>query len=50
LVTRAVGSSNTTFPGPEILVQLLVTPPGGFGFPSSLTVPLSNAEAEMSIV
>ena len=32
-----------TVPGPESLVQVVVTDPGGLGSPSSLTVPLRLA-------
>ena len=44
------GSLNVTVPGPEVFDHVFVVAPGGFGRPSSVTVPLSVAEFGSVIV
>ena len=45
VVSMAEASPNVTSPGPETLLQVVVTAPGGLGRPSSVTVPSRFAEA-----
>ncbi len=44
-MSTAFASPNVTFPGPLTLLHTVVTVPGGFGSPSSPTVPSSDAVA-----
>ena len=44
LVSTAEAFPKVTVPGPESLLQVVVTVPGGLGSPSSVTVPLREAE------
>jgi|SRR5882724_4439630 len=39
-----------TMPGPLTFVQIVVTTPGGFGKPSSITVPSRFAEVDKMII
>jgi len=39
LVSTALASAKVTVPGPDTFDQVVVTAPGGFGRPSSVTVP-----------
>ncbi len=50
VVSTALASPKVTVPGPLTWLQVVVTAPGGFGSPSSLTVPSSVAEAGKVIV
>ena len=50
VVSTAFGLPKLTVPGPLTLLQVVVTTPGGFGRPSSLTVPSSEAELGSVIV
>src|SRR5207237_3636042 len=43
VVSRAPGSSNSTVPGPLILLHVVVSCAGGAGSPSSSTVPCNGA-------
>src|SRR5437763_9294012 len=45
VVTLALAFANVTVPGPLTFVQVVVTTPGGFGSPSSVTVPFRLALA-----
>ncbi len=44
-MSTAFESANVTPPGPLDFVHVAVTAPGGFGSPSSFTVPSSDADA-----
>jgi hypothetical protein len=43
VVLTELALPNVTVPGPLTILQVVVTAPGGFGNPSSLTVPLKLA-------
>ncbi len=45
VVASALASANATVPGPDNVVHVAVSAPGGFGRPSSLAVPASEAVA-----
>ena len=50
MVSTVAALPNVTVPGPLTFVQVVVTAPGGFGRPSSVTVPSSVAVAGKVIV
>jgi hypothetical protein len=44
VVSTAEASAKVTVPGPDTVLHVVVTPPGGFGNPSSDTVPSNDAD------
>jgi hypothetical protein len=50
VVLGAEALPKVTVPGPLTIVQVVVTAPGGFGKPSSVTVPLRLADAGNVII